>query len=265
MVRQFDCDDGLSPPVPPLKGRELDSAPPQGKGYDGGTANLLAQMGGARVLVSDSENEGLGWDRGISKLERLADVHQGAYLYVAVAVGLSLMAVVGSVWLIFTGQLSTGTALAIATAAFVTYAYNAHFNRRSQIEQMTRQVMALFRDRRDVLAGDPDLLSILTGEVPDLTPIQIMKLECYLYSLFDAYLYAIYLVRWGYLDDRVDLYLMFRNMLSKSVALPHVIDVWNCQRNGKQYFQDEYPAYFVSMVDEVVQDVLQHAQSRSSV
>jgi hypothetical protein len=108
------------------------------------------------------------------------------------------------------GNVPTSTALIIAVVAFITYTYNAHFSRRSQIEQMTRQVMALFRDRRDFVAKDPELLSIFAGEVKVLTVTQSIKVESFLYSLFDAYLYGIYLIRWGYLDSRTGLYLMLK-------------------------------------------------------
>lgn len=207
------------------------------------------------VVMVKARNQGHGWDRGIYWWERFFDLQYGAYLYLFVTTVLSLVAVIGSVYLLLIGNIPTGTALIIAVVAFITYTYNAHFNRRSQIEQMTRQLMALFRDRRDFVAKDSELLTIFAGEVEVLTVTQRSKVESFLYSLFDAYLYGIYLIRWGYLDSRTGLYLMLKNMIAKSLALPYVIEIWDEELNREKIFQNEYPEYFVSMVDEIIQKI----------
>ena len=196
------------------------------------------------------------WNVGMSWLDYMVDIHRTFWFYIILVCISSSISFVGSIWLLYSGKLETGIVLAVAAIGFMAYFLNAHFQRRTQIEKMTKEILIAFRERRSTLSEDPDLLSIFTGETPELSATHKLKLELYLYSLFDVYLYAFYLLRCGYLDNKKLVYKIFRNMLAKTMAMPHVIEIWEQEVNGSKLFQNEYPTYLVEIIDDVVQDII---------
>jgi hypothetical protein len=68
-------------------------------------------------------------------------------------------------------------------------------------------------------------------------------------------LYLAYTLRWGYVDNKTLCYLIYRNMIAKTLKQSHALDIWESEEDGIKVFQNEYPIWFIDIVNEVVQEI----------
>lgn len=188
--------------------------------------------------------------------EKIKRIDFAARFYLRMILACIVVALGMGVYFFTICQPRVGATLIIAAAAFFSYGFNTHLQRRVRIGENTSGVLGMLRGRWDELRGDETLTKVFAGVISDLSVEERVKLRAYLYTVFDVYEYAIHLIQNGYFDHADSLAAQYENMIRKTLLYPHVVDLWEeVNDTGDSVFQNEYSRYLTGVVNGILAEL----------
>ena len=188
--------------------------------------------------------------------EKLDRIDNLSHAYVVIAGIFVVLAFIAGLCFFANDKPRIGVPLLIAVAAFLTYGFNTHLQRKLRVGENTSGVLIMLRSRWDELRTDKTLSEIISGDKPELSNIDRIKLRFFLHTLFDVFEYAIHLISNGYFNHPESLSLQYKNLIQKTLSYPFVVDIWKeTNEAGEATFQNEYTQQLREVVNAIIEEM----------
>lgn len=148
--------------------------------------------------------------------------------------------------------------LFLFSVGITSYIYSVILSQINQIQELTKDTIAILRDRADALRQDNELIELLIADtISDIIEPKIrFKLRLFLSTIFDMYALICYYLRHGYFSRAEEFAAIYENMIKSFLEYPYVIDVWLSRDLwGKGCLRDEYDASFVYVIDNLIEEI----------
>ena len=188
--------------------------------------------------------------------EKFGRIDNLSHAYVVIAAIFAVSTLIVGLCFFANDKPRIGVPLLIAVAAFSTYGFNTFLQRKLRVGDSTSDVLTMLRSRWDELRTDKTLSKIISGDKPELSNIDRIKLRFFLHTLFDVFEYAIHLISNGYFDHPESLSLQYKNLIKKTLSYPFVVDIWKeTNEAGDETFQNEYTPQLREVVNTIIGEI----------